>query len=60
MKRILMGTAAIVALGTVSAAAQESVKIGFVSTFSGPTASGRANLPRWLWLRSHDRSIAWC
>ncbi|HEY7666256.1 MAG TPA: ABC transporter substrate-binding protein [Xanthobacteraceae bacterium] len=33
-----MGTAAIVALGTVSAAAQDSVKIGFVSTFSGPTA----------------------
>jgi branched-chain amino acid transport system substrate-binding protein len=33
-----MGTAAIVALGTASAAAQDSVKIGFVSTFSGPTA----------------------
>jgi branched-chain amino acid transport system substrate-binding protein len=38
MKRILMGTVALVALGTVPAAAQQSVKIGFVSTFSGPTA----------------------
>jgi branched-chain amino acid transport system substrate-binding protein len=38
MKRILMGTAALVALGTAQAGAQQSVKIGFVSTFSGPTA----------------------
>jgi branched-chain amino acid transport system substrate-binding protein len=38
MKRILMGTVAIVALGTAPAVAQQSVKIGFVSTFSGPTA----------------------
>jgi branched-chain amino acid transport system substrate-binding protein len=38
MKRILMGTAALVALGTAPAGAQQSVKIGFVSTFSGPTA----------------------
>jgi branched-chain amino acid transport system substrate-binding protein len=38
MKRILMGTAALVALGTAPAVAQQSVKIGFVSTFSGPTA----------------------
>jgi len=38
MKRILMGTAAFVALGAAPAAAQQSVKIGFVSTFSGPTA----------------------
>jgi branched-chain amino acid transport system substrate-binding protein len=38
MKRILMGTVALVALGTVPAVAQQSVKIGFVSTFSGPTA----------------------
>jgi len=38
MKRILMGTAALVVLGTAPAAAQQSVKIGFVSTFSGPTA----------------------
>jgi branched-chain amino acid transport system substrate-binding protein len=38
MKRILMGTVALVALGTTPAVAQQSVKIGFVSTFSGPTA----------------------
>jgi branched-chain amino acid transport system substrate-binding protein len=38
MKKILMGTAALVALGTSPAVAQQSVKIGFVSTFSGPTA----------------------
>jgi branched-chain amino acid transport system substrate-binding protein len=38
MKKLLMGTAALVALNTVPAFAQQSVKIGFVSTFSGPTA----------------------
>jgi branched-chain amino acid transport system substrate-binding protein len=38
MKRLLMGTAALVALGAAPAGAQQSVKIGFVSTFSGPTA----------------------
>ena len=38
MKRLLMGTAALVALGAAPAAAQQPVKIGFVSTFSGPTA----------------------
>jgi branched-chain amino acid transport system substrate-binding protein len=38
MKRILMGTVAFVALGSVPAVAQQSVKIGFISTFSGPTA----------------------
>ena len=38
MKRILMGTVALVALGSTPAVAQQSVKIGFVSTFSGPTA----------------------
>jgi branched-chain amino acid transport system substrate-binding protein len=38
MKRLLMGTAALIALGAVPAWAQQSVKIGFVSTFSGPTA----------------------
>ena len=37
-KRILMGTAALVALGVAPAGAQQPVKIGFVSTFSGPTA----------------------
>jgi len=38
MKKLLMGTAALVALGAMPAGAQQSVKIGFVSTFSGPTA----------------------
>jgi branched-chain amino acid transport system substrate-binding protein len=33
-----MGTAALVALGVAPAGAQQPVKIGFVSTFSGPTA----------------------
>ena len=38
MKKILLGTVALMALGVAPAAAQQSVKIGFVSTFSGPTA----------------------
>jgi branched-chain amino acid transport system substrate-binding protein len=38
MKSFLMGTAALVALGVAPAAAQQPVKIGFISTFSGPTA----------------------
>src|SRR6516162_10669681 len=39
MKSFLMGTAALAALSTAPAAAQQSVKIGFISTFSGPTAT---------------------
>jgi branched-chain amino acid transport system substrate-binding protein len=38
MNKLLMGTAALLALGSAPAVAQQSVKIGFVSTFSGPTA----------------------
>jgi branched-chain amino acid transport system substrate-binding protein len=38
MKRFLLGTAALLALAPAPASAQQSVKIGFVSTFSGPTA----------------------
>jgi branched-chain amino acid transport system substrate-binding protein len=38
MNRLLMGTAALLVLGSAPAMAQQSVKIGFVSTFSGPTA----------------------
>jgi branched-chain amino acid transport system substrate-binding protein len=38
MKRILTATAALMVLGSVPAMAQEPIKIGFVSTFSGPTA----------------------
>jgi branched-chain amino acid transport system substrate-binding protein len=39
MKSFLMGTAALVALGVAPAGAQQPVKIGFVSTFSGPVAA---------------------
>src|SRR5262245_23770197 len=38
MKKTLLIAGAIFALATGPAAAQKSVKIGFVSTFSGPTA----------------------
>ena len=38
MKTFVMGTAALLLLGAAPAVAQQSVKIGFVSTFSGPTA----------------------
>jgi branched-chain amino acid transport system substrate-binding protein len=38
MKRFFMGTVALAALATSPAIAQQSVKIGFISTFSGPTA----------------------
>jgi branched-chain amino acid transport system substrate-binding protein len=38
MQKLLMGTAALLALGSAPAVAQQPVKIGFVSTFSGPTA----------------------
>ena len=38
MKSFLMGTAALVALGVAPAGAQQPVKIGFIDTFSGPTA----------------------
>src|SRR5438552_12550679 len=36
MKRILMGTVALLALGTAPALAQQPLKLGFISTFSGP------------------------
>jgi branched-chain amino acid transport system substrate-binding protein len=38
MKKLLLGTAAFIVLGPTPGAAQESIKLGFVSTFSGPTA----------------------
>jgi branched-chain amino acid transport system substrate-binding protein len=38
VKAILLGTAAAAAISTVAAAQGQSIKIGFVSTFSGPTA----------------------
>jgi branched-chain amino acid transport system substrate-binding protein len=40
MKRVLLGTVAIVALGTVPAVPQQkTIKIGLVSSFSGPVAA---------------------
>ena len=40
MKRILLGTAALLALATTPALAQQkTIKIGFISTFSGPPAA---------------------
>jgi len=39
MKRILMGTVALLALGSAPALAQQPLKIGFISTFSGPVAA---------------------
>jgi branched-chain amino acid transport system substrate-binding protein len=40
MKRILLGTVAVLALGTAPALPQQkTIKIGFISTFSGPPAA---------------------
>jgi branched-chain amino acid transport system substrate-binding protein len=40
MKRILLGTVALLALGTAPALAQQkTIKIGFISSFSGPAAA---------------------
>ena len=40
MKRILLGTIALLALGTAPALPQQkTIKIGFISSFSGPAAA---------------------
>src|SRR5258708_29776935 len=40
MKRMLLGTVALLALATAPAVAQQkTIKIGFISTFSGPVAA---------------------
>ena len=40
MRRLLLATSAIVALAVAPAAAQQkTIKIGFISTFSGPVAA---------------------
>jgi branched-chain amino acid transport system substrate-binding protein len=39
MKLLTIGTAVLLAMATIPAMAQKSVKIGFVNTFSGPTAT---------------------
>ena len=45
MKRVLFATTALVALGVAPALAQQkTIKIGFVSTFSGPVAAIGADM----------------
>src|SRR5262249_61267669 len=44
MKKILLGTVALIALATAPAMAQQSIKIGFISTFSGPVAAIGADM----------------
>ncbi|MFL6799837.1 MAG: ABC transporter substrate-binding protein [Xanthobacteraceae bacterium] len=45
MKKVLLGTVALVALGTMPALPQQkTVKIGFISTFSGPVAAIGADM----------------
>src|SRR5262247_4536830 len=44
MKKILMGSVALVALASTPALAQQSIKIGFISTFSGPVAAIGADM----------------
>ena len=39
MKKVLMGSVALIALAATPASAQQSIKIGFISTFSGPVAA---------------------
>src|SRR5262245_34573353 len=39
MKKILLGTVALIALATAPAMAQQTIKIGLISTFSGPVAA---------------------
>src|SRR6516162_2573268 len=39
MKKILLGTVALIAIATAPAMAQQTIKIGFISTFTGPPAA---------------------
>jgi branched-chain amino acid transport system substrate-binding protein len=60
MKRILLATSAILALAVAPAAAQQkTVKIGFISTFSGPVAAIGADMRNSfeLGLDHHGRKI---
>ena len=60
MKRVLLGTVAVVALGTMPAVPQQkTIKIGFVSTFSGPVAAIGADMRNSfeLGLDHHGRKI---
>src|SRR5262245_58016251 len=44
MKKILLGTVALIAIATPAAPQQQTVKIGFISTFSGPVAAIGADM----------------
>src|SRR6516162_1864075 len=44
MKKILLGTVALIAIATTPAMAQQTIKIGFISTFSGPVAAIGADM----------------
>src|SRR6516162_4802564 len=44
MKKILLGTVALIAIATAPAMAQQTIKIGFISTFSGPVAAIGADM----------------
>src|SRR5215475_11845647 len=44
MKKILLGTVALIAIATAPAMAQQTLKIGLISTFSGPVAAIGADL----------------
>src|SRR5262245_23093715 len=44
MKKILMASVALIALASTPALAQQSIKIGFISTFSGPVAAIGADM----------------
>src|SRR6516165_8822900 len=44
MKKIMLGTVALIAIATAPAMAQQTIKIGFISTFSGPVAAIGADM----------------
>src|SRR6516225_8512477 len=44
MKKILLGTVALIAIAAAPAMAQQTIKIGFISTFSGPVAAIGADM----------------
>src|SRR5262249_13967247 len=44
MKKILLGTVAVITFAAAPAMAQQTIKIGFISTFSGPVAAIGADM----------------
>src|SRR6195256_509864 len=58
MKRILLGTVALLALGTAPALAQQkTIKIGFISSFSGPAAAIGNDMRNSFALDHHGRKL---